>query len=587
MIYCSNCGTANRDGSRFCNECGFRLGALLPCPFCHLPNLSTSRFCNFCGRRLMAGQPLSIEQQLESCTGLGVTGGIPPRVESAEAEEKPSGGLGETEAGEIGVAGGWTCGTESAEAMSAAVEIVELPVSEAESPEVAAAEGVATGEAIEAGMEEPLGAVPRVGATEAASPGVELVEGEGAIGEMTEAVSAEAETAQPSSRELDTVGAAVAETETAPVAAPAIEPERITASGTEVVQTEVGVAETQLAQIEVGVAQTEVAEATGAEAEAAGAVCTVAEIGVPQLEVAHVGVSETEVREIEVAETEVAETEVTETEVAETRVAEVDIAEAVVAEAGEAEVGEIEALEPEVEETLPAELTALQAGAPEGNDGGIVAEEVTIDQTQAIEGPRAGGVAEPKVAPDSTISVWSMRPEPPAEVPVPEMGLGKEAQEAAFSAGVSAGSMTDGREPGLITGEPGFGIGIEQVTQPTDAVGGVEVSLGTEAVSEDEREPVGWIDRGEGQAEELPEWLDTLSTRPVITVAEPAPQQQLVGAIVVAQSVAKPPRGQRQDDGGEQYERAAEMLANVIRTSPTIVDAERFRRTVKRGWFGR
>ena len=25
MIYCGNCGLGNRDGSRFCNECGQRL----------------------------------------------------------------------------------------------------------------------------------------------------------------------------------------------------------------------------------------------------------------------------------------------------------------------------------------------------------------------------------------------------------------------------------------------------------------------------------------------------------------------------------------------------------------------------------
>lgn len=49
MIYCSNCGTANRDGSRFCNECGSRLGTLEPCPSCGFQNSSTARFCNNCG----------------------------------------------------------------------------------------------------------------------------------------------------------------------------------------------------------------------------------------------------------------------------------------------------------------------------------------------------------------------------------------------------------------------------------------------------------------------------------------------------------------------------------------------------------
>ncbi|MBI2955143.1 MAG: zinc ribbon domain-containing protein [Chloroflexi bacterium] len=54
MIYCSNCGTGNRDGSRFCNECGQRLGTLLPCPSCGFPNLSTARFCNNCALQLIS-----------------------------------------------------------------------------------------------------------------------------------------------------------------------------------------------------------------------------------------------------------------------------------------------------------------------------------------------------------------------------------------------------------------------------------------------------------------------------------------------------------------------------------------------------
>lgn len=52
LIYCTSCGTANREGSRFCNECGSPLGAMTPCPHCGLPNVSTGRFCNFCGGRL-------------------------------------------------------------------------------------------------------------------------------------------------------------------------------------------------------------------------------------------------------------------------------------------------------------------------------------------------------------------------------------------------------------------------------------------------------------------------------------------------------------------------------------------------------
>ncbi len=49
MIYCSNCGLANRDGAKYCNECGMRLGTNLPCPTCGESNLSPSHYCNFCG----------------------------------------------------------------------------------------------------------------------------------------------------------------------------------------------------------------------------------------------------------------------------------------------------------------------------------------------------------------------------------------------------------------------------------------------------------------------------------------------------------------------------------------------------------
>ena len=602
MIYCSNCGTANRDGSRFCNECGFRLGVMVPCPFCHLPNLSTSRFCNFCGRRLMPGQPLSIEQQLESHVGPDVIGGIPLRAESEEAEEKPSGGLSETEAGEIGLRDGWAYKTEPPEAMPAAVEITEPRISEAERPGVAAAESIATGGARPAESQD---TIPRVGATEAALPGVEFVEGQGATIGLAEAVGAGVETAEPAARELDTVEAAAAETEMAPVVVPGTEPELVTASGTEVVLTEVGVAETG------------VAEAASGEGEAAEAVSTLAGIGVSQLEVAEVGVPGIELAETELAGTETTETEAAEiaavevevdeieaggieaggieagqVEAGEIGVGEVELAQAEVAETCEAEVGEIEGLEPEAGEPLAAEPTPFQVVMPGGKVVGIGADEATIDQTQidqtqAVEEPRVAAMPELEVAPSSTISARSMQPEPPEKTAAPEAGLGDEVQEVASGATANAGWVADLREPGLSIGEPGFGVGVQRAVQSTDATGAREASLGAEAVSEDQRERAGWIDRGEGQTEELPEWLDTLSTRPVVTIEEPAPQQQLVGAIVVAQSMAKPPKAQRGDDGGEQYGRAAEMLADVIRTSPTIVDAERFRRTVKRGWFGR
>lgn len=54
MIYCPNCGTANRDGSSFCNQCGQRLGggSKAICPFCGAENPIENIFCDMCGAKL-------------------------------------------------------------------------------------------------------------------------------------------------------------------------------------------------------------------------------------------------------------------------------------------------------------------------------------------------------------------------------------------------------------------------------------------------------------------------------------------------------------------------------------------------------
>lgn len=55
MIYCPNCGTANRDGSRFCNDCGADLSAVSErrCPMCSAMNPIESTVCSECGARLV------------------------------------------------------------------------------------------------------------------------------------------------------------------------------------------------------------------------------------------------------------------------------------------------------------------------------------------------------------------------------------------------------------------------------------------------------------------------------------------------------------------------------------------------------
>ena len=59
MIYCPKCGTANREGSRFCNECGEKLGTQtrLKCPECGALNSVQNLFCDQCGARLMPAPP--------------------------------------------------------------------------------------------------------------------------------------------------------------------------------------------------------------------------------------------------------------------------------------------------------------------------------------------------------------------------------------------------------------------------------------------------------------------------------------------------------------------------------------------------
>lgn len=57
MIYCLNCGVANREGSRFCNGCGSPLGASVRCTQCGLLNSPTVRFCGQCGGPLQPAAP--------------------------------------------------------------------------------------------------------------------------------------------------------------------------------------------------------------------------------------------------------------------------------------------------------------------------------------------------------------------------------------------------------------------------------------------------------------------------------------------------------------------------------------------------
>jgi class 3 adenylate cyclase/tetratricopeptide (TPR) repeat protein len=52
-VICSNCGTENEAGRKFCGECAARLAAV--CPACGAPNSPTAKFCGECATPLAAG----------------------------------------------------------------------------------------------------------------------------------------------------------------------------------------------------------------------------------------------------------------------------------------------------------------------------------------------------------------------------------------------------------------------------------------------------------------------------------------------------------------------------------------------------
>jgi class 3 adenylate cyclase/tetratricopeptide (TPR) repeat protein len=53
-VICSSCGADNREGARFCGECGSPLAAA--CPTCGAPNPPDKRFCDQCGSELVGAQ---------------------------------------------------------------------------------------------------------------------------------------------------------------------------------------------------------------------------------------------------------------------------------------------------------------------------------------------------------------------------------------------------------------------------------------------------------------------------------------------------------------------------------------------------
>ncbi len=103
MVYCSNCGTNNREGSKFCNNCGNRLQSLsgVTCPTCGTTNQVENAFCSNCGARLVpfstAPAPdLTPRPQPIKGLSLPTKSPAPPREEpTAKAEPSAEGETGD------------------------------------------------------------------------------------------------------------------------------------------------------------------------------------------------------------------------------------------------------------------------------------------------------------------------------------------------------------------------------------------------------------------------------------------------------------------------------------------------------------
>src|SRR5262245_38974171 len=55
-MLCTSCGTANREGAKFCDACGTPLP--LACPSCRTENRPGAKFCNECGSALTGQQSI-------------------------------------------------------------------------------------------------------------------------------------------------------------------------------------------------------------------------------------------------------------------------------------------------------------------------------------------------------------------------------------------------------------------------------------------------------------------------------------------------------------------------------------------------
>ncbi|MFN8595475.1 MAG: zinc-ribbon domain-containing protein [Anaerolineae bacterium] len=89
MIYCPKCGIANREGSRFCNDCGTKLpsSTSVHCPQCGTPNPPNNVFCEQCNARLV---PTLADETPEAEPPAPVKKGLSLPTKPASAESTPA-----------------------------------------------------------------------------------------------------------------------------------------------------------------------------------------------------------------------------------------------------------------------------------------------------------------------------------------------------------------------------------------------------------------------------------------------------------------------------------------------------------------
>src|SRR3954453_21613248 len=66
-MICSQCGSANEAGCRFCTECGLPLAVV--CPSCASANRPGAKFCGSCGAVLAPADPTDVPARVEAPAG--------------------------------------------------------------------------------------------------------------------------------------------------------------------------------------------------------------------------------------------------------------------------------------------------------------------------------------------------------------------------------------------------------------------------------------------------------------------------------------------------------------------------------------